>query len=61
MNLKELRKERGWTQFEFARKTRIHPSYLSLIESGKKPLRPKTARKIGRVLEMTIDDLLDRE
>lgn len=33
--LRRLRKERGWSQSELARRSGIHSSTISLIESGR--------------------------
>lgn len=48
MTIKEARKKRDVTQFELSRRTRIHPSLLSQIESGR--LRP-TAEQLTRIAE----------
>lgn len=48
MTIREHRKKRGVTQFELSRRTRIHPSELSRIESGR--LRP-TKEQIERIAE----------
>lgn len=38
MTIREARQKAGVTQFELSRRTRIHPSQISKIESGR--LRP---------------------
>ncbi len=48
MTIRETRKKRGITQFEVSRRTRIHPSMLSKIESGR--MRP-TKAELERIAE----------
>ncbi len=48
MTIRDLRKSRKVTQFELARRTRIHPSEISRIESGR--LRP-TKSELERIAE----------
>jgi transcriptional regulator with XRE-family HTH domain len=63
----ESRKERGWEQIETAEKLGISQTYLSLLETGKRPITKKLAQKAVKVfglstevlpLEIEIDDLL---
>jgi transcriptional regulator with XRE-family HTH domain len=46
MTIREARQKAGVTQFELSRRTRIHPSQLSKLESGR--LRP-TRVEIDRI------------
>ena len=55
--VRELRLKRGLSQQELARKSGLHPTYISGIERG---LRNPTWRSIGRVcdaLGVTISEL----
>lgn len=48
-NLKSQRQQRGWTQKETAARLDVSQPYLSLLESGKRPLTPALARRVYRV------------
>jgi len=48
--VRTLRQQRGWTALELARRSRIHPSDISRIESGRlAPYQPQV-RRLARVL-----------
>jgi transcriptional regulator with XRE-family HTH domain len=57
--LSQLRRQRGWSQAELARRARMHPSSVSLLESGR--LKPSSVqlRKLARVLCVPASLLLD--
>jgi transcriptional regulator with XRE-family HTH domain len=48
VTIREAREKAGVTQFDLARRTRIHPSTLSRIESGR--MRP-TALELNSIAE----------
>lgn len=50
--LKTYRKENGLTQQEAARKLGVSQTYLSLLESGKRPLPERLARKAARLFDL---------
>lgn len=49
---------RGWTQFELARRSNIHVSAISLVESGRKGLNASSVVALCRALEVSADYLL---
>src|SRR3990172_1603580 len=51
-NLKLARQRRGWSQEEAARRLGLSQAYLSMLESGKRPLTEQTARKAMRVYQL---------
>ena len=51
------REYRGMTQVELAQKSDIPQSYLSDIETGKKPGSTKAIVSIAKSLEVSVDDL----
>ena len=58
-NIKQLRKERGFSQEDLAREAGITYSALSKIEAGySQDPRMKTVQKIAAALGVTIDDLM---
>ncbi|ACX52290.1 putative transcriptional regulator, Nlp [Ammonifex degensii KC4] len=51
------RKKRGWSQFELARRTGIHPSNLSKLERGVWPVYQGWRIKIAEALGWPLDRL----
>ncbi|MBL7132142.1 MAG: helix-turn-helix transcriptional regulator [Candidatus Omnitrophica bacterium] len=60
--LKELRKEKGWTQQELAERTRLSFNAITKIEQGlaKYPTL-KTLIKLADVFEVGLDELVGRK
>jgi transcriptional regulator with XRE-family HTH domain len=62
--LRLLRKRRGWSGTEFARRLAISPSYMSKLERGVKSppcwLRARMAQALGRSRK-AIDELFGKE
>lgn len=56
--LKELREQKGFSQFELARITNIYPQKISNFECGKKDLRLGEAVQIANALNVSVDDLI---
>ena len=56
--VKKLRKEKGWSQDEFADKIDIHGRHIGKYENGKVLPNAETLVKISRVFEVSIDYLL---
>jgi transcriptional regulator with XRE-family HTH domain len=52
-----VRKAQGLSQARLAARARVHPSTLSLAESGKLILSERQLRRIARALGMTIHGL----
>ena len=48
-DLKQGRRERGWSQKEAAVRLGLSQPYLSMLENGDRPLSPRLARRVGRV------------
>ena len=62
--LKNYRQERGWSQSELGRKTGIHASTISLIESGRLVPSETHIAKIARAFRLERSDvvaLMDEE
>lgn len=56
-SLRKLRVERGWSQAELGRRSRIHPSDISRFESGRAVPYPVQAEKLAAALGVEIADL----
>ncbi len=48
-DLKQRRRERGWSQEEAAVRLGLSQSYVSMLERGNRPLSPRLARKVALV------------
>ena len=57
-NLKYLRKLRGWTQDEFARKLRIKRSLLGAYEEERAEPRLEVLENVSEIFKVSLDDLL---
>lgn len=55
---KYLRVERGWSQAELARRTGMHPSSISRIETGHMRPYPSQVNKIAGALDIDADDVM---
>lgn len=55
--IRELRQERGWTQYELAVKVGVHPQAVYLWESGRRTPQVPQLRKLGRLFGMCSDDI----
>src|SRR5215216_5646875 len=60
-NLKYLRKLRGWTQEEFAKKLRIKRSLLGAYEEERADPRMEVLEIVADMFKLTLDDLLRKE
>lgn len=60
IRIKQLRKERKWSQKELGEKVDISESFVSKVESGKKQPSREVTAKIAEVLNVTTDYLLGR-
>ena len=55
--IRELRQERGWTQYELAVKVGVHPQAVYLWESGRRTPQVPQVRKLGRLFGMCSDEI----
>jgi transcriptional regulator with XRE-family HTH domain len=56
-NIRELRKQKGWSQELLAEKVDLHRSYISVVERGEKNLSLDNIAKIAKTLGVTIETL----
>ncbi len=57
--IRELRKQRGFSQIRFARRCGLHPSYMGEIERGETNLTLTSLLLITKRLQTTIAQLFD--
>jgi transcriptional regulator with XRE-family HTH domain len=59
VNMKRLRKERGWSQEVLAGETGLDRTYISGIEREKKNSTIIVVERVAKALECKLGDLLD--
>lgn len=57
--MRELRKERGWTQEELAEAANLHENYVSRLETGEQEPGLFIILRLCRAFEVTPGTLLD--
>jgi ribosome-binding protein aMBF1 (putative translation factor) len=57
-NVREARRERGWTQEDLAHRTGLATVQVSRIERGRREVRLTTLLRLLNALEMTPNELL---
>ena len=60
-NLKYLRKQKGWTQQEFADRLNIKRSLLGAYEEERAEPRTEVLEQVSDMFRVSIDDLLRRD
>ena len=55
--IEQLRRERGWTKLEFARRLGVHDRHISRWEKGKNRPMGRTLEKMAEVFGVTADEL----
>lgn len=61
-NLKELRKQKGWSQERLARESNIsYHTLIKLEQNGIKNPKIETVIKLADALEVSLDELVGRE
>ena len=56
--IRQLRQERGWTQFEQALKVGVQPQTVYLWESGRRQPQVSQMRKLGRLFGICSDEII---
>lgn len=60
INVKKIRKSKGWSQSELANKLGVSRTTVTMWESGGKAPRSGTVVRLADVLNCTIDELFGR-
>jgi transcriptional regulator with XRE-family HTH domain len=55
--IRELREERGWSQYELAVKLGVHPSTVYEWERGRKMPKIPQFRKLAQVFSMPMEEI----
>jgi DNA-binding XRE family transcriptional regulator len=55
--IRELRRERGWTQFELALAVGVQPQTVYLWESGRRMPQVPQVRKLGEIFGICSDEI----
>jgi len=55
----ELRRQRGWSQNEFAEKIGVHGRHISRLETNRMRPSSVTLKRIAEVFAVRLDELLD--
>lgn len=55
--VRKLRKQKGYSQEEFAFKCGLHRTYMGCVERGEKNITIKNIQKIAKALRIKISDL----
>jgi transcriptional regulator with XRE-family HTH domain len=58
MRLKELRKQRDWTQPVLAKRSGLSPGYIARLETGRHDPKLSTLVKLAKALGVPVADLL---
>ena len=56
--IRELRQDRGWTQFELALKVGVQPQAVYLWETGRRLPQVQQLRRLGQVFGLCSDDIV---
>lgn len=59
LNLRRLRRHKGWSQEEFAHRADIHRTYISDLERGARNPTITVVDRLARALEVKPGELLD--
>lgn len=57
-NVKRLRKRKGWSQEELARKAELHRTYIGSIERNERNVSLINIQRIARALNVEAGDLI---
>ena len=57
LRLRELREERGFSQYSLAQKSGVGRSTIAALETGERGAHPSTTRALARALRVTVPDL----
>ena len=57
LRLRELREERGFSQYSLARESGVGRSTIAALETGERGAHPSTMRALARALRVTVPDL----
>jgi transcriptional regulator with XRE-family HTH domain len=59
VKLKALRKERGWTQPDLAKRAGVSAGYIARLETSRHDPKLSTLVKLARALKVSVAELLE--
>ena len=59
--VKQFRKQKGWSQLEMALELQIHPNELSNIECGRRNPTLRSVYRIAKTLKIKVNQLFEFE
>jgi transcriptional regulator with XRE-family HTH domain len=59
-NVKRLRKKKGWSQEELAKRAGLHRTYIGSIERSERNVSLINIERIAKALSLRIRDLIDK-
>ena len=59
--VKQFRKQKGWSQLEMALELQIHPNELSNIECGRRNPTVRSVYRIANTLKIKVNQLFEFE
>jgi len=57
LGLRELREERGFTQYDLAQQSGVGRSTIAALETGERGAHPSTMRALAQALEVKVPEL----
>ena len=60
LKVKQIRKEQGISQEKLAEKSRLHRTYIWMIERGERNVTIENIEKVAKALGVSIQDLFSR-
>src|SRR5215216_5284000 len=57
LRLRELREERGFSQYDLAQESGVGRSTIAALETGERGAHPSTTRALARALGVTVPEL----
>lgn len=61
VRIRELRKDKGWSQVELAFRSGIDRTYMTDVENGKRNVSSQNIEKIIKALEIDIPEFFNSE
>lgn len=58
-HVRDLRKERGWSQEKLAEHTGFHRTYIGMLERGERNISLRNIEVIAKVFGMELKELMD--
>ena len=57
--IRQLRKDRGWSQEELAHRSKLHRTYISSLERGRRNVSLKALEQLASAFSVPLKTLMD--